>query len=47
MKNCLYIFITALSLSLAGCNTVNGVGKDLKSAGDAISHGANEVQQKL
>ena len=31
--------VVALSLTaLAACNTVNGAGKDLKSAGDAISN---------
>lgn len=35
------IFLPAAAIALcalAACNTVNGAGKDLKSAGDAISN---------
>jgi predicted small secreted protein len=30
------IFITALLISSAGCNTVHGVGKDIGSVGESI-----------
>lgn len=36
--------LTAL-LALAACNTVNGAGKDLKSAGDAISGASGETKK--
>ncbi|AXJ96221.1 MULTISPECIES: entericidin A/B family lipoprotein [unclassified Sphingomonas] len=32
-------------LSLAACNTVNGAGKDLKSAGTAISTASGETKK--
>ncbi len=34
--------LAALTLSLAACNTVEGVGKDVKSTGRAIEHSAND-----
>ena len=30
-------------LALAACNTVNGAGRDLKSAGDAVSTTARDA----
>jgi predicted small secreted protein len=30
------LFVVAASLALAGCNTVRGVGQDLKSAADTV-----------
>lgn len=32
----------ATVLSLSACNTVNGAGKDLKSAGSAVSDASGE-----
>jgi len=32
----------AVLIGLSACNTVNGVGRDLKSAGDAISGTSGE-----
>lgn len=34
--------IAALLLGLAGCNTVEGLGEDIESAGDAIEDEADE-----
>lgn len=39
------IFITAFSLSLAACNTVEGVGEDVRSAGDAIDDAAEDARK--
>ncbi len=36
--------LAALTLSLAACNTVEGVGKDVKSTGRAIEHSANDAR---
>lgn len=33
-------------MSLAACNTANGVGKDLKSAGSAVSSASGEGGNK-
>jgi len=33
--------LVAGSLVLAACNTVDGVGKDVSSAGNAVSNAAN------
>ncbi|MFW2083952.1 entericidin A/B family lipoprotein [Acinetobacter guillouiae] len=32
---------------LAGCNTFNGVGKDVSKAGDAVTNSAEKVENKL
>ncbi len=37
MKNAVPFAALALGLALAGCNTVNGAGKDVKSAGTTLS----------
>ena len=34
------LFIASAILLLAGCNTVQGVGKDVKKAGEAIEKAA-------
>ncbi|WP_294339608.1 entericidin A/B family lipoprotein [uncultured Sphingomonas sp.] len=35
----------AILFGLSACNTVNGAGKDLKSAGDAISGASGESKK--
>ncbi len=32
---------------LTGCNTIKGVGKDVSSAGNAVSDGAQKTQDKM
>ncbi len=32
---------------LAGCNTMKGVGKDVSSAGDAVTGTAEKTQDKM
>ncbi len=41
------VVIAAATLSLAACNTISGAGKDVSSAGSAISNTAQTVQQKM
>lgn len=36
-----------VSMGLAACNTVRGMGEDVESAGEGIQHGSKEVQKKL
>lgn len=35
--------IAAMSLATAACNTWDGMGEDVESAGDAIEEGTDEV----
>ena len=35
-----FLFILLAALALAGCNTVEGVGKDIKKGGEAIEKAA-------
>lgn len=44
-KVALVIALTTLS-GLAACNTVNGAGKDVKSAGSAISDVSGQSKKK-
>ncbi|MCA0201672.1 MAG: entericidin A/B family lipoprotein [Proteobacteria bacterium] len=39
------IFITTFSLSLAACNTIEGMGEDVRSAGDAIDDAAEDARK--
>lgn len=43
--------ILAISLSLAfvltGCNTVKGIGKDVSSAGKAVTNTASNTSEKI
>lgn len=36
------IAVTAVALLLAACNTVEGAGKDVASAGNAVSNAASD-----
>lgn len=35
------------SLPLAGCNTIEGLGKDTEAAGEAIQDSAEETKEEL
>lgn len=39
--------LAGAAISLAACNTVAGVGKDVKNTGQATTNAAQSVQQKL
>ena len=45
MKNLLLVVLG--TLLLAGCNTVQGVGKDVSQAGSAVSTGAQKVKNAI
>ena len=40
-------FLIVTSVLLGACNTVEGAGQDLKSAGTAVSNSAEKVKDKL
>jgi predicted small secreted protein len=44
MKTILIAVAAIASLGLAACNTVEGAGKDVSSAGKAVSKTANDVK---
>lgn len=46
MKQVLTLAVVATGLILTGCHTVNGVGKDVKSAGTAVSSASGENGKK-
>lgn len=42
MKAILLVLSFCMTLFLAGCNTMEGIGKDMEAAGDAIEGSAQE-----
>lgn len=43
----LRIAVAAVALCVGGCNTVQGMGKDLGNAGTAISNTAEKTKEKM
>lgn len=44
-KTILTVALATLALTVSACNTVNGAGKDLKSAGSAVSDASGESKK--
>ncbi|WP_084397823.1 entericidin A/B family lipoprotein [Henriciella aquimarina] len=45
MKKLALVFIALFAVpALAACNTISGMGKDVSSAGDAVSSAADEAK---
>ena len=47
MKTLALLFIFAATLAVSACNTVEGVGKDVSSAGEGISGGSKATKDKI
>ena len=45
MRKIICLAVLAASLSISACNTVSGAGKDVKSAGDAVSDAAEDAKK--
>ena len=43
-KSVIVLALVALSLAVSGCNTTSGVGRDLNSAGKAITNTAEDAK---
>ena len=41
------LFLAGLWGTLAGCNTIEGVGKDIQQGGKAIKDEAREIKNKM
>ena len=39
--------LVALGLTLAGCNTMSGVGRDIERGGEKLQGEARETQQEM
>jgi len=46
-KICGLITLAGFVLAVAGCNTVAGVGQDVKATGQGVENAAKDVQKKL
>lgn len=44
MKTIIISLTAVVTLGLAACNTVNGAGKDLRSAGGAVSDASGQAK---
>jgi len=42
-----YALLMGILLVLVGCNTVEGVGKDVERGGEKVQEGARAVKEKL
>ena len=42
-----FLALGLMSMGLTACNTVEGAGKDVKSAGNAIENTANDTKQEM
>lgn len=45
-KTILTVALATLALTVSACHTVNGAGRDLKSAGSAVSDASGENKKK-
>ena len=45
MRKILLLAVIGVGLGLAGCNTVAGAGRDVSSAGKAVTNTADEVRR--
>lgn len=41
------LLLSIVGLSLAGCNTVEGLGEDTEAAGDAVEDTSNDVEEDM
>ena len=44
MRNLILLAAFAATVSLAACNTISGAGKDVSSAGHAVTDTANDAK---
>lgn len=44
MRNVILLALAAASLAVSGCNTVAGAGKDVESAGEAVTETAQDAK---
>lgn len=44
MKKIIALTLVAASLVVSGCNTISGVGRDVRAAGQAVTNGAESAK---
>lgn len=44
MKNLSLLLLAAMLMTLSGCNTVEGAGKDVKATGQAVERAADKAK---
>jgi len=47
LKKLLFCFAALSTVTLIGCNTVQGAGKDIERGGQKVQEEAKEVKQKM
>lgn len=46
MKSIAIVILGLFAISLSGCNTVEGAGKDVKATGNAVENAAKDAKPK-
>lgn len=41
------LFVVLLALTVTGCNTIQGMGKDMERGGQAVQDAAQSVKKKM
>ena len=45
MKKIIALGLVAAALAVSACNTVSGIGRDVRAAGDAVTFGAESAKR--
>ena len=45
MKKIIALGLVAAALAVSGCNTISGIGQDVRAAGDAVTSGAESAKR--
>jgi predicted small secreted protein len=45
MKKAAVLTLLAAALGLSACNTISGIGRDVRAAGDAVTSGAESAKR--
>lgn len=46
-RKLLYAGLILIGLPVAGCNTLEGVGKDIQKIGEVVEEGAEEIGEEM
>ena len=47
MRNAIMLLSLTALLAVAGCETIQGAGRDISTAGQAVSSGSQQVQDEM
>jgi predicted small secreted protein len=47
MKKLAALFVVLISVGLAGCNTIHGLGQDIERGGEKLQGNSRDTQEKM